>query len=168
MKIRSWLNKRWVKLVLEVLFFILLYLVLRAYMQRDMAHGMAPPIQAMTLTQQSFQLSAARKPVLVHFWATWCGICKLEQDSIQSIGKDYSLITIAIQSGDDQDVQTYLTEQHLDFPVINDTTGDIAAQYGVVGVPASFIVDPAGDIVAAERGFTTEWGLRLRLWWAGL
>ncbi len=167
MKILNWLGKKWVKLVLEVLFFILLYLALRAYMQRDMAHGIAPPIQAVTLTQQSFQLSAARKPVLVHFWATWCGICKLEQDSIQAIGKDYSLITIAIQSGDDQEVLSYLSEQQLDFPVINDTTGAVAARYGVVGVPASFIVDPDGYIVAAERGFTTEWGLRLRLWWAG-
>lgn len=154
--------------MLEIAFFIVLYLVLRAYTQRDMVHGLAPPIDSITLTRQAFLLSDAPKPILVHFWATWCGICKLEQDSIQSISKDYPVITIAMQSGNDQEVQAYLTEQRLDFPVINDGSGELTARYGVVGVPASFIVGRDGRIVTAERGFTTGPGLRLRLWWAGL
>ena len=166
MAIHNVLKKRWVKYTLEILFFILLYLGLRAYMQRDMVQGAAPEIEAATLTQQVFRLSEVRKPVLVHFWATWCGICKLEQDSIQALSRDYPVITIAMQSGSDQEVQAYLAEHQLDFSVINDESGELSTRYGIQGVPASFIVNSAGEIVAAERGYTTGWGLRLRLWWA--
>jgi len=164
--LRRYLQKPWVKFPLEVLFFILLYLGLRAYVQRDMAQGLAPDFQATTLTQQAFQLTDVSKPVLVHFWATWCGICKLEQGSIQAISADYPVITIAMQSGSDVEIQDYLNEHQLDFPVINDQFGELSTRYGVQGVPASFIVNSKREIVAAERGYTTEWGLRLRLWWA--
>ena len=166
MSLRHYLQKPWVKYPLEVLFFILLYLGLRAYTQRDMVQGAAPDIQATTLAQQQFHLSDAPKPLLVHFWATWCGICKLEQNSIQSIHADYPVITIAMQSGSDAEIQAYLDEHQLNFPVINDASGELSARYGVKGVPASFIVDGRQQIIAVERGFTTEWGLRLRLWWA--
>jgi thiol-disulfide isomerase/thioredoxin len=166
MPLRRYLQKPWVKFPLEVLFFVLLYLGLRAYMQRDMAQGLAPDFQATTLNQQAFQLTEVSKPVLVHFWATWCGICKLEQASIQAISADYPVITIAMQSGSDVEIQDYLNEHQLDFAVINDQFGELSARYGVQGVPASFIVNSQREIVAAERGYTTEWGLRLRLWWA--
>ena len=166
MSLRHHLQKPWVKYPLEVLFFILLYLGLRAYTQRDMVQGSAPDIHAITLTQQQFRLSDAPKPLLVHFWATWCGICKLEQDSIQSIHTDYPVVTIAMQSGSDAEIQAYLDEHHLNFPVINDSSGELSVRYGVQGVPASFILNGKQEIIAAERGYTTEWGLRLRLWWA--
>ena len=165
MNFKQALSKRWVKITLEVLFFVVLYMALRAYMQRDMISGIAPPIQATTIQQQSFNLETTRpKPVLVHFWATWCGICKLEQDSIQALSKDYNVITVAMQSGSDQEVQAYLDENKLDFDVINDVEGDFVRAYGVRGVPASFIVNSKNQITASEVGYTTGWGLRLRLW----
>ena len=157
--------KRWVKITLEVLFFILLYLALRAYMQRDVISGSAPPIQATTIQQQPFNLATSRpKPVLVHFWATWCGICKLEQDSIQALSEDYNVITVAMQSGSDQEVQAYLDEHQLTFKVINDVDDTWVSAYGVRGVPASFVVNSDNQITSSEVGYTTGWGLRLRMW----
>ena len=157
--------KRWVKITLEVLFFILLYLALRAYMQRDVISGSAPPIQATTIQQQPFNLATSTpKPVLVHFWATWCGICKLEQDSIQALSEDYNVITVAMQSGSDQEVQAYLDEHQLTFKVINDVDDTWVSAYGVRGVPASFVVNSDNQITSSEVGYTTGWGLRLRMW----
>ena len=58
-------------------------------------------------------------------------------------------------------------EKHLDFPVLADDAGIIADRFGVSGVPTSFIVEPDGSIAFTEVGYTTKWGLRLRLWMAG-
>ena len=167
MNFKQLVKKRWVKITLEVLFFILLYLALRAYMQRDTISGPAPLVQAMTIQQQNFDLATSQpKPILVHFWATWCGICKLEQDSIQALSQDYNVITIAMQSGSDQEVQAYLDEHQLSFKVINDVEGDYVSAYGVRGVPASFIVNSENKITSSEVGYTTGWGLRFRMWLA--
>ncbi len=167
MNIKMMLKKRWVVWTLEILFFIVLYLALRGYMQRDMVTGLAPDIQATTIEQQAFSLHAAEtKPILVHFWATWCGICKLEQDSIDAMSKDYHVMTIAMQSGSDEEVKSYLQEHKLGFKVINDSEGTLVERYGVTGVPASFVVNSKNEIVASEVGYTTPWGLRFRIWLA--
>jgi len=167
MNIKQILKKRWVKWTLEILFFVVLYLALRGYMQRNMISGQAPDIQATTIEQQAFSLHATdKKPILIHFWATWCGICKLEEDSIDRLSNDYHVMTIAMQSGSDDEIKTYLQEHDLNFKVINDEDGAFVERYGVVGVPASFIVNSKNEIVASEVGYTTPWGLRLRLWMA--
>ncbi len=62
--------------------------------------------------------------------------------------------------------QFFRRAESVSFPVLNDPDGAIAAHWGVRGVPASFIVDGAGQIRFVEVGYTTEIGLRLRLWLA--
>ncbi len=166
MPFRQLVKKRWVKFTLEIAFFVLLFIALRAYMQKDMVRGEAPPIQAVTLSGAEFSLQDSTRPILVHFWATWCGICKLEQGSIESISRDYPVMTIAMQSGSNEEIQAFLEEHQLTFAVINDDDGELSRQYGVSGVPASFIIASNGEIVSVERGYTTEWGLRARLWLA--
>ena len=106
------------------------------------------------------------RPVLVHFWATWCPICKLEQGTINALSAEHPVITIATQSGDAQAVQTFMQEQHLHFPVLLDEEGTLLQRYGLHGVPATFVIDPQGRIAFREVGYTTSWGLRARLWLA--
>jgi len=163
--IRKLLKHRASKILLEIGIFLLLYLGVRAYMQRDLVSGPVPSIQAVTLTGNPFDITKPRKgPLLIHFWASWCPICHLEQNSIQAISRDYPVISIAMNSGDAMEVKQFLQEQGLDFPVINDPDGDIAKHFGVFGVPVSFVVNGHNQIRYVERGYTTEWGLRLRLW----
>lgn len=165
MKFRQIFKKRWVIIPLEVLFFVALFIAIRAYQQRDMISGPAPGIEAVTLQHNQFELATSQpRPVLVHFWATWCGICRLEQDSIQALSKDYNVITIAMQSGSDEEIKQYLVENKLDFEVINDVDSEIVKAYGVRAVPASFIINSQNYITTREVGYTTGWGLRLRLW----
>ena len=165
LQISKLLKHRASKIVLEIGIFILLYLGVRTYMQRDLPSGPVPSIQAMTLTGSQFDIATPRKgPLLIHFWASWCPICHLEQNGIQAISRDYPVISIAMNSGDAMEVKQFLLKQGLDFPVINDPAGDIAQHFGVIGVPVSFVVDDRNQIRYVERGYTTEWGLRLRLW----
>lgn len=166
-KLKSILRIRAVKYALEIAFILLVFFSVKAYMQRHLVEGTAPALQSTLLNGQTVNLqSSTDKPVLLHFWATWCPVCKLEQDSINAISEDHMVITVAMNSGTDLEVQSYLEENNLSFPVIVDENGAIARRFGVRGVPTSFIINSKGGIEFTEVGYTTSWGLRFRLWLA--
>jgi thiol-disulfide isomerase/thioredoxin len=163
-------NKVWRSRVIQILLFVLLIAGIRFWQQRDMATGAAPMLQGMTLAGQPYSLPAhPDRPVMVHFWATWCPICRTEQSSIADIASDYpNAITVAMQSGKSDAVANHMREQGIEFPVVNDPDGSIARAWGVHAVPVSFIIAPDGKIRFVEVGYTTGIGLRLRLWLAGI
>ena len=157
-----------VKLLLEITLLLLVLMVIRSYMQRDAVTGAAPLFAGQLLDGSAVSLSQYHgAPVLVHFWATWCGICRLEEKGIAAIAADHPVITIAMQSGDKEEIGAYLQQQGLEFPVLPDPEGKLASLYGVRAVPASFIIDGKGQVRFMELGYTTETGLRMRLWLAG-
>ena len=146
-----------------------LILGIRAWQQSGIASGSAPALAGVLLDGKPVALTAfAGRPVLVHFWATWCPICSAEQGSIDALARETPVITVAMQSGEHDAVVQHMRKEALSFPVLNDPDGLIAAQWGVRAVPASFVVDGAGQIRYVEVGYTTGVGLRLRLWLAGL
>lgn len=154
--------------VLEVALIALVVVGIRAWQQRDVATGMAPPLTGTTLDGTAYSLATQfGEPVLVHFWATWCSICRLEQSSIDALAENHRVITVAMQSGTLPEVALHVQQHDLKFSVINDPNGAIAADWGVHVVPASFVVDPSGKIRFIEIGYTTQLGLRLRMWLAG-
>lgn len=161
--------KVWRRRAIEALLIVTLIIGIRAWQQRDIASGPAPSLAGILLDGQPFTLAAKpAQPVLVHFWATWCPVCRAEQSTIAAIAHGNSnVITVAMQSGSRAEVAKYLGEQQLSFPVLNDPNDRIAAAWGVHAVPASFIIDTNGQIRFVEIGYTTAIGLRLRLWWAG-
>ena len=161
-------SRIWLRRGLEALLFIVLIMGVRAWQQRDVVKGAAPPLQGVLLDGKSFVLPGKpSQPVLVHFWATWCPVCRTELGSIESLSGDNSnVITVAMQSGNSGVVQKYMQEHEVGFPVINDEDGRISGSWGVHAVPASFIVDTEGQIRFVEIGYTTGVGLRLRLWLA--
>ena len=166
-KFQSLLKIRGVKTTLELCLILLAFVLLKSWMQRSMIEGRPPNIQGQLLNGQHINMQSLQgKPVLLHFWASWCGICKLEQDSIEAISKDHAVISIAMKSGHVDEVRQYMNAHHLSFPVINDPDGEIANRFGVRAVPATFILNPTGEISFKETGYTTGWGLRIRLWLA--
>ena len=52
--------------------------------------------------------------------------------------------------------------------ILDGDQGEIAQKFGVRGVPVSFIISPDGETAFIEKGFTTEYGLRIRLWLSSL
>ena len=161
---------RWRGYAVNVLLFVIIVAGIRAWQQRDIVNGAAPVLQGVTLAGQSYKLAARPgKPILVHFWATWCPICRAEQGSIAAIAHDHAdVITVAMQSGSTEEVSRHMRELGIDFPVVNDSDGSISSAWGVHAVPASFIIAPDGKISFVEVGYTTGIGLRLRLWLAGI
>ncbi|HYN79792.1 MAG TPA: protein disulfide oxidoreductase [Lamprocystis sp. (in: g-proteobacteria)] len=132
---------------------------------RPLATGAAPALIGHTLDGAAFDLKDLRgQPVLVHFWATWCPVCKLGNSAIDMIAKDHRVVTVAMQSGSATFIDRFLNEEGLSFPVVPDESGAIASRWGVPGVPATFIIGADGQIVSATMGLSTETGLRARLW----
>jgi thiol-disulfide isomerase/thioredoxin len=147
---------------------LLLLLALEAFLTRAALGVVAPPIEAVTLEGAPFSLQQFKgQPAVVHFWATWCPVCELEQGMVATAAARLPLITVAMQSGSPAEVRGYLQQQGVAYPVVNDEHGQLAARYGVKAVPASFILDGKGRVRFATRGYTTGWGVRIRLWLAG-
>lgn len=160
-RLRSW----------GVQFVVMLALLfaIEAFMTRDVLGIIAPEIEAMTLEQQPFSLEQFKgKAAVVHFWATWCPVCELEQSKINELSTKIPIITVAMQSGVEAEVSDYLAQQGVNYPVINDEMGTLSRSYGVRAVPMSFILDRKGKVRFATRGYTTGWGVRIRLWLAGI
>jgi peroxiredoxin len=76
------------------------------------------------------------------------------------------VVTLAVTSGEAAQIQTYLQEHQLTWPVINDPNNEIASQFSVQAVPATFILNKKGEIIFSETGYISEYGLRIRLWLA--
>lgn len=161
--VRPWL--RWTR---DILILLLLFWLIQWWQSRDLVKDAAPPLVGHRLDGRAYQLDPTQGPTLVHFWAEWCPVCRLEEDSIDRIADDLPVMTVATTSGNAVEVGDYLVREGLSMPVLLDESGDIARRWGVRGVPATFIVDRSGMITSASMGYSTEWGIRLRMWWAGI
>jgi peroxiredoxin len=147
---------------------VVILFAIRSYQQRRMPSGAAPELSGDDLHGQKLSLAAYRgKPVLLHFWATWCGVCKAEQHNIDAVARDLPVLSVATHSGSAADIAAYMKEHDIALPVIVDEEGALASRYGVHAFPASFVIDGNGTIRHVEVGYTTEIGLRARMWLAG-
>ncbi len=163
-------RQKWRSRAVNFLLFVVAMAAVRAWQQRDMVSGPAPVLQGVTLSGQPYLLPAhPGHPVLVQFWASWCPICRAEQDFIAAIAHDDpNVITIAMQSGKSEEVVQHMQAQGISFPVLNDADGSISRAWGVHAVPVSFIITPDGNVKFIEVGYTTGIGLKLRKWLAGI
>lgn len=163
-------RRRWVRWLLEAGVFIIIIFAFRAWQHRGMADGVASDFEREALSGGAVHLADYRgKPLLLHFWASWCPMCALEQGSITDIAEENQVVTIAFQSGSAEEVKRYVEREQLtDWVTVVDEDGKLAALYGVHGVPTTYVLDADGVIRFREVGITSEWGLRARLWLAGL
>jgi thiol-disulfide isomerase/thioredoxin len=107
-----------------------------------------------------------KKPILVHFWATWCPTCKLEAANIEFLSHHFEVLTIAVNSKSDADIQKYLYEHGYTFKVVNDNRNIIASNAKIVGLPTTFIYDKNKNLVFSDVGYSSTFTLYLKMLWA--
>jgi len=164
-----WREKRWFRWTVEILVILGVYLAIRAWQTSGTVEGPAPALAAAAIDGEAIDLGELRgEPVMVHFWATWCGVCRAEEHNVKAVSEDHRVVTVATQSGSPAELGEYAREAGLEAPIVPDPTGRLAQAWGVRSMPTSFIVDPDGTIRYVEVGYTTEIGMRARLWLAGL
>ncbi|WML89692.1 protein disulfide oxidoreductase [Thiothrix lacustris] len=161
-------KRRWLRWLLEWSIICAIIFGFRAWQHRGMLEGEAPDFELTALSGEVIHLDNYRgKPVLLHFWASWCPICELGQGTITGLSKDWKVITVAFQSGGREEVQRYMERKGItDWVTIVDEDGSLTGKYGIHAVPTDYILDAEGTIQFRESGVTTGWGLRLRLWLA--
>lgn len=105
------------------------------------------------------------KIVWLDFWASWCVPCRrsfpwLNQVLAQYGDKDFIVIGVNVDK-DPELASEFLAETPADFPIIYDPDGKLATQFGVVGMPSSFLIGRDGQIITDHVGFkrhlTTEY-----------
>jgi thiol-disulfide isomerase/thioredoxin len=134
-----------------------------SYLRRpDLESQRLPAIKAKLLNGSRFEVPKG-KPLLIYFWGSWCPVCKLEAPNIQRVSKKYDVLTIAVNSGGKDKIQSYMNKYQLDFNVLNDQDGVWAKQFKVDVFPTIFIYDSEGELRFTEVGYTTTAGLLARL-----
>lgn len=151
-----------------ILLLVGLYMLVRSFMQGDVINGQVPQLELTTLSGEEIHLKEIDEPTLIHFWATWCPICDYSRNNVENVAEDYPVINIATQSEGESLLKAYAQQNNMNPAIIvNDKDGTLMQTFGAKAVPADFIVGPDGEIKFIEVGYTTELGLRIRLWLAG-
>ena len=99
------------------------------------------------------------KPIILNFWASWCGPCKMEMPDFHEkyleLGDEIYFLMINMTDGSRETVDSaskFIAGQEYTFPVFYDTESDASAAYGVYSLPTTFFIDAEGYAIAQATG----------------
>ena len=99
------------------------------------------------------------KPIVLNFWASWCGPCQMEMPDFQEkyleLGEEVAFLMINMTDGGRETVQTaseFIASQGYTFPVFYDPMGMAAGVYGAYSLPTSYFINAQGHVIARAVG----------------
>lgn len=102
------------------------------------------------------------KPVILNFWATWCGFCEAEmpdfEEKYQQYGDRIHFLMVDVTDGQQETVEkasAFIAERGFTFPVYYDTELQAASAYNTSGLPVTYFLDAEGCFVAWQQGMLT-------------
>jgi len=128
----------------------------------DVAGKPAPDFTLESLEGKNIQLSGYKgQAVLLNFWATWCGPCKIEMPWFVELQKEYGpqglqIVGVAMDDSSKDDIAKFVKEMGVNYPILIGKEA-VGEQYGGVNVlPTTFFIDRDGKIVAREFGLQSR------------
>ena len=99
------------------------------------------------------------KPIVLNFWASWCGPCKMEMPDIQKFyetyGEEIHFLLVSVDDSVDT-AKDFIEKEGYTFPVYFDTTSMGAYTYGASSIPLTFFIDTEGNLTAYYMGAMSE------------
>ena len=106
------------------------------------------------------EMLKSHKAVLLNFWATWCPPCREEIPDLIRLQNEYGakgFTVIGVDVGESPaKVSTFMSKMGINYPIALDRDQQVAAQYGIVGIPTSYLVASDGRIIGEYHAATSK------------
>lgn len=112
----------------------------------------SPPFTLIDLEGRQVSLSDHRgKVVLLNFWATWCGPCRVEMPAMEALYRDMrsqglEILAVSVDAQGSQVTKPFQEAMGLTFPILHDPDYEVGGAYGARTLPISYVIDRDGII----------------------
>ena len=150
------------EIVITLVVLFMLMLIIGAIRKPKLTTDSVPNVAVTLIDGEQFHYQKD-KPLMIHFWGTWCPVCELEAPNIDTAAKHYQVLTIANNSGSNKDILEFLKEKGVSYPVYNDKDGNWSRAFHLSAFPTTLIYDSHGKLKYTDVGYTTTAGLLARM-----
>jgi thiol-disulfide isomerase/thioredoxin len=122
--------------------------------------GRTAPVFSLPLFEGgTFQLDKLRgKPVVLSFWASWCGPCRFELPElsrIRSLYPDVAFVAVNVDR-EKKDAERFLSRVQFSLPIAWDNQAEVLGEYSVISMPTMFLIDGNGTVQYVKVGYSRE------------